>query len=146
METPLMSSRCALTANSQLYDRFPHPYRASSSAALRGTRTGLYIRALAPVTTPHVSTWVRPGPTTAGPCPAGLVRSQSGMKLLLLSTQERVAASWTFELLVTDNCGADNAWPRTYLPKFTLSAVFPLPNTSHAAAIFGVMSLWACVL
>src|ERR1700682_2073785 len=136
-ETPFDSSCCALTENSQLYGRLPHPNRAWSSPD--SCEPG-ELRNSGPVAVPHVSTWLR-FPARVGPCAAGFVRSQSGMKLWLLSTHARVPVRVvTNGLSAMRGLLATSDSPSTYFEMFTLIAVFPSPVTAQAAAIFGVMS------
>src|SRR5919197_3490553 len=66
------------------------------------------------------------------PFSAGFSRSQSGTNSLLLSVHVRVVVVLNFELgllatYVLLFCAASR-----YLPTFTLIAVRPVPNTSHA--------------
>ena len=82
-------------------------------------------------------------------CEAGFRRSQSGAKLLF-SVHDRVtlkgengpplpgARRVGFELAQL----FDTPAPSRYLPMLALTAVLPLPNTSHDAPTRGVMSLY----
>src|SRR5947199_10633152 len=89
-------------------------------------------------------------PVVVGLCASGLVRLQSGMKLPLRAVHERLvgggkmpppppgirtAGFAVYARLLT-------LAPCRYLPRLTLSAVLPVPNTSNAAAMRGVMSLY----
>src|SRR5262245_52425743 len=113
---------------SHSYGRLPHPLkkpRSKSVFSVPVPKAGLL---LAPHTSP---------PVAARFCAFGFFRSQSGMKLLLLSVHARavVVAARRIGLSGVLPVGAD-----TYLPRLTLSAVLPLPNTSYVAAYRPVTS------
>src|SRR5690349_5187069 len=89
---PLASSCWPLNENSQLYGRKPQPNREPSSPATAAAAAEFcHMSAFAAA---QVSTWFRL-PASPGPCAAGLVRSQSGTKFALLSTQFLVAVRTT---------------------------------------------------
>src|SRR5712692_1289112 len=72
-------------------------------------------------------------------CAPGFLRSQSGVKLPLVSVHVRVVAL-TEELTGWLALAMSTASPTTSLPWLNLSAVFPFPNTSYAAPRRGLMS------
>src|ERR1700730_3440634 len=90
-------------------------------------------------------------PVVAGLCANGFVRLQSGTKLPLVSVHVRVADGLPNVAAAPPGMRSDGFAPDTrlptlapcsYLPPLTLSAVLPLPKTSYAAPIRGVMSLY----
>src|SRR3954469_17376244 len=89
-------------------------------------------------------------PVVAGLWASGLARLQSGTKLRFASVQERVTLSGANgpPLPGARSVGValaplfDTPAPSRYLPMFALTAVLPLPKTSHAIPIRGVMSLY----
>src|SRR5215218_6364456 len=90
-------------------------------------------------------------PVVAGLCASGFDRSQSGMKLLLVSVQLRVTEGLAKPAAAppgtrNDGFALGNRLPTLapcrYLPRFTFTAVLPLPNRSYAAPIRGVRSLY----
>src|SRR5215471_10665612 len=95
--------------------------------------------------TPHVSML----PVVAGLCAFGFSRSQSGTRFLFASVHDRVTPHGPNGPVVQGkrNVGLEFAQlfempiPSRYLPTLNLKAVRPLPNTSYARPILGVMSL-----
>src|SRR5262245_42898212 len=89
-------------------------------------------------------------PVVVGLCASGFARSQSGMKLLLASVHVRFTDGLANPAAAPPGIRSDGLAcesrlptlaPCRYLPTLTFSAVFPLPSTSYAAPIRGVMSL-----
>src|SRR5580700_9508406 len=90
-------------------------------------------------------------PVVAGLCASGFVRLQSGTKLPLVSAHVRLTDGLANDARAPPGMRSDGFAPGArlptlapcrYLPPLTLSAVLPLPKTSNAAPMRGVMSLY----
>src|SRR5262245_7711660 len=90
-------------------------------------------------------------PVVVGLCAPVFCRLQSTTKLWLLSVHVRVTFGLPNAAAVPPGIRSEGFAPETrlptlapcrYLPTLTLSAVLPVPNTSYAAPMRGVMSLY----
>src|SRR5437870_4747267 len=114
------------TENSQLYMRWPQPVRRSESKMAPGPSVPNAVF----VSLPHSR------------FAFGLIRSQSGMKFVLLSVQLRVVEPMTLFTAAGVMTRPVCTWtsPCRYLLIDPLTAVFPVPNKSYTAESFGVTS------
>src|SRR5262249_62309774 len=89
-------------------------------------------------------------PVVAGLCANGFVRLQSGVKLPLLSVHVRITFGLPNAAALPPGMRSDGfalgtrlptLAPCRYLPRLSFSDVLPLPKTSYAAPMRGVMSL-----
>src|SRR5438128_9973514 len=74
------------------------------------------------------------------PLEAKLVKSQSGTRLPFVSTHVRVVAVPSTTRVGLTAWGKPPAWLSIYLPRLHLTAVLPLPSTSHDTPNRGEMS------
>src|SRR5262252_2731249 len=79
-------------------------------------------------------------PVVVGDCAAGFFKSQFTTKSLLLSVQARLVVCWNVTAPFAMVYCASLLAACRYLLTFAFSDVLPLPKTSYAAPIRGVMS------
>src|SRR5262245_21504299 len=116
---PRRSSCCTPAENSQLTMRFPKPRSKSGSYCSAGR------------VEPNVPGDVGPH----SPFAIGLVNSQSGTKLVLLSLHDRVAELTSAFTGFGLDPSVFSVWPSRYLLKVTLMAVLPSPRRSYASPV-----------